>query len=184
MNHCVVLNNAFQVIGSIPETDAICLLTTGKAWAAKNDPEKVYRAQHISIPAPRVVILNHYVKVTSFRIRPEKLTNQNLFKRDEYTCCYCGKVRGISLRKGDRLEREHIIPLSKNGKDTWDNVVTACSTCNHYKANRTPEEARMKVLKTPSVPICWVIRGKSKLNQEQIDYIELLININKKNRIK
>lgn len=183
MNHCVVLNNAYQVIGSIPETDAICLITTGKAWAAKNDPEKVYRAQHISIPAPRIVILNHYVKVTSFRIRPEKLTNHNLFKRDDYTCCYCGKIRG-ALIKGDRLEREHIIPLAQNGSDTWENVITACSTCNHHKANRTPEQAGMKLLKQPMTPVTWVIRGKSKLNQEQIDYVEMILNIKNRGKIR
>lgn len=183
MNHCVVLNSAFQVVGAIPETDAICLITTGKAWAAQNDTEKVFRAQHISVPAPRVVVLNHYVKVTSYKIRPEKLTNQNLFKRDDYTCCYCGRVRGVNLRKGDRLEREHIIPLAQKGKDTWDNVVTACSTCNHSKANRTPEQANMTLLKMPVTPITWVIRGKSKLSQEQINYVEMILNIKNKGRI-
>lgn len=183
MNHCVVLNNAYQVVGSIPEQDAICLITTGKAWATKNDSSRVYRSQHISIPTPRVVVLNHYVKVTSFKIRPEKLTNQNLFKRDDYTCCYCGRIRGVSLLVGDRLEREHIIPLSKKGKDTWDNVVTACSTCNHFKADKTPEEAGMVVRKIPNVPVCWVIRGKSKLSQEQLDYVEMILNIKNKSRI-
>ena len=183
MEHCVVLNNSFQIIGSVPETDAIILITTGKGWSAKNDPTKVYRAQHISIPAPRVVVLNHYVKVTSFKIRPEKLTNQNLFKRDDYTCCYCGRVRGVSLLPGDRLEREHIIPLSRNGKDTWNNVFTACSTCNHTKADKTPEEAGMVVRKIPTVPITWVIRGKSKLSQEQVDYVEMILNIKNRSRI-
>lgn len=183
MNHCVVLNNAYQVVGSIPETDAICLITTGKAWASKSDPNKVYRSQHVTIPAPRVVVLNHYVKITSFRIRPEKLTNFNLFRRDNFTCGYCGGVKGISLKKGDRLEREHIIPLSKNGKDIWDNVVTACSTCNHFKADKTPEEAGMKLKIAPYVPVTWVIRGKSKLTQEQVEYVEMILNIKNKSRI-
>ena len=183
MNHTVVLNSSFQVIGSIPETDAIILVTSGKGWAAKNHPTKIYRAQHISIPAPEVVVLNHYVKVTSFRIRPEKLTNQNLFRRDDYTCCYCGRTRGVNLLRGDRLEREHIIPLAQNGSDVWENVVTACSTCNHAKGNKTPEQANMKLLKNPNVPVTWIIRGKSKLSQEQIDYVEMILNIKNRGRI-
>lgn len=182
MRHTVVLNSAYQVLGSIPETDAICLITTGKAWAKENDASRLYRAQHIAIPAPTVVILNHYVKVKSFKIKPELVTNSALFRRDGYTCQYCG-THQRDLKHGDKLEREHIIPISRGGKNYWDNIVTACSTCNHKKDDRTPEEAGMTLLKHPTVPVNWTIRGKSKLTPEQLDYVELLLNIKNKGRI-
>ena len=76
--------------------------------------------------------------------------NHKLFARDRYTCAYCG----VRLAP-DSLEREHIIPYSKGGKDSWTNVVTACRPCNQRKADRTPEQARMPLLYVPYVPSRW-----------------------------
>lgn len=165
-------------MGGIPETDAISLIVQGKAWASKNDPERVYRAKYVSIPAPQVVVLNHHVKMESFKIKEAKLTNINLFKRDKHTCQYCGRHKEY-LRSNEKLTRDHVLPLSTGGVDKWSNVTTACSRCNHKKDNRTPEQAGMRVLSRPMVPVTWTIRGKSKLTQEQIDYIEILMRINK-----
>ena len=76
------------------------------------------------------------------------LTNQALFHRDRYVCAYCGK-------HGDRavhLTRDHIVPTSRGGADSWCNVVSACSRCNTHKANRRPEEAGMQLLYVPYAP--------------------------------
>lgn len=75
------------------------------------------------------------------------LTNRELFLRDAHLCMYCGhKYREASLT------RDHIIPISKGGKDRWSNVVTACRHCNTHKANRTPEKANMPLLAIPFIP--------------------------------
>ena len=75
------------------------------------------------------------------------LTNRELFLRDAHLCMYCGhKHRETSLT------RDHIIPISKGGKDRWSNVVTACRHCNTHKANRTPEKANMPLLAIPFIP--------------------------------
>lgn len=71
---------------------------------------------------------------------------KNIFHRDNYTCQYCGK-------KGLPLTLDHILPKSRGGKNTWENIVTACPKCNTLKANRTPLEAGMKMLKQPKRPI-------------------------------
>ena len=75
------------------------------------------------------------------------LNNRELFRRDRQICAYCG---------GDfhyfRLTRDHITPLSRGGRDTWMNVVTACRHCNGVKRNRTPEEAGTELLYAPYVP--------------------------------
>lgn len=76
--------------------------------------------------------------------------NDKLFRRDRYTCAYCGKVLPAS-----ELEREHVLPYSRGGRDTWMNVVAACRPCNQRKANRTPEEAHMPLMYVPYVPSRW-----------------------------
>lgn len=75
------------------------------------------------------------------------LTNQELFRRDRHLCAYCG----LNLPTHS-LTRDHIIPVSRGGRDLWMNVVTACLPCNQHKSGRTPEEARMELLYAPFVP--------------------------------
>jgi hypothetical protein len=76
--------------------------------------------------------------------------NHKLFRRDRYTCGYCGGV----FRETE-LEREHVIPTSRGGKDHWTNVVSACRSCNQLKAAKTPEEAHMPLLYVPYIPSRW-----------------------------
>jgi len=173
----LVLNNAFQPLGSVSITDAVILIATGKAFAVKNDPEKLYRSQYLEVPAPVIVVLNHFQQMKSFKIRPAQLTNAALFSRDNYRCQYCGKHRDQLRGNRNKLTRDHIIPKDLGGKDSWDNVTTACATCNHRKDNRTLQEAKMKLLSVPTVPVGWTIRGKSRLTQEQIEYIEKLLKL-------
>lgn len=75
------------------------------------------------------------------------LNNQALFARDAHMCMYCG-----SRFSSRGLSRDHILPLSQGGTDSWKNVVTACKRCNNRKAGRTPERAGMELLAVPFVP--------------------------------
>lgn len=79
--------------------------------------------------------------------RTPTLTNRALFRRDKNICAYCGNEFG-----SDKLTRDHIIPVSRNGADKWTNVVTACGGCNKVKDDRTPEEAGMPLLYLPYAP--------------------------------
>ena len=76
--------------------------------------------------------------------------NHKLFRRDRYTCAYCGHQLPPEL-----LEREHIVPSSKGGLDTWMNVVASCRPCNQRKADRSPEDCNMPLLYAPYVPSRW-----------------------------
>lgn len=76
--------------------------------------------------------------------------NDKLFRRDRHTCAYCGRQLAAT-----QLEREHILPYSRGGRDLWMNVVSACRPCNQRKADRTPEEAGMPLLYVPYVPSRW-----------------------------
>jgi hypothetical protein len=75
------------------------------------------------------------------------LCNRYLFRRDDNTCLYCGDTFSIQ-----KLTRDHIIPRSRGGKNSWTNAATACRRCNHAKGARTPEEANMKLLAVPFIP--------------------------------
>ena len=75
------------------------------------------------------------------------LTNRTLFQRDRNLCLYCG--REFSVRD---LTCDHVLPASRGGRNVWENCVAACRACNQRKNNRTPEEARMKLLAVPYTP--------------------------------
>jgi 5-methylcytosine-specific restriction endonuclease McrA len=75
------------------------------------------------------------------------LNNRTLFRRDANLCMYCGQ----HFRTSD-LTRDHITPISRGGRDSWTNVVTACRRCNNHKGGRTPEEARVQLVAVPFTP--------------------------------
>ena len=79
--------------------------------------------------------------------RAPTLTNASLFRRDGHLCMYCGRPFG-----DHHLTRDHVMPTSKGGKDTWANVVAACKRCNNHKGARTSEQAGMKLLAVPYTP--------------------------------
>ena len=79
--------------------------------------------------------------------RPPALTNRVLFRRDQNVCAYCGNEF-----KCEDLTRDHVIPRAQQGLDKWTNVVTACRSCNQFKDDRTPEQAKMKLLYVPYAP--------------------------------
>lgn len=95
--------------------------------------------------------------------------NGMLFRRDNYRCMYCG-VQHIH----GNLTRDHVVPKSKGGKDTWENVVAACQRCNHYKGNRTPEEAGMELLAVPFRPNTFesMFLSQHTVLADQMDYLE------------
>lgn len=89
---------------------------------------------------------NYALQKTSRDYMPP-LNNRTLFKRDDHVCLYCGERFRHSA-----LSRDHVTPLSNNGADKWNNVVTACKRCNNHKAGRTPEQAGMELIAIPFTP--------------------------------
>ncbi len=90
---------------------------------------------------------DQYAKVRSRTGYKPPLNNDALFSRDGFLCMYCG-----DRPNSEALSRDHITPISRGGRDTWTNVVTACKRCNNHKAGRTPEEAGMSLLAVPFMP--------------------------------
>ena len=112
--------------------------------------------------APAVLRLRYYIKPRQFR--RVRLSRENIFIRDNHQCQYCGQ-----LFVGKDLTLDHVLPVSRGGPKSWKNLVSACHKCNHKKGNRTPDEAKMPLLKAPE-PLKWTpqleMRAKIKFNDE------------------
>ncbi|HUS49852.1 MAG TPA: HNH endonuclease [Candidatus Paceibacterota bacterium] len=103
------------------------------------------QASHSRIKVPEVIVLTGYGKLPEQSV---KLTKRNIFKRDKYICQYTGKR--VDPKNADI---DHVIPKSKGGKNTWDNLVVSSIDVNRRKGSRTPEEAGLKLIKKPRKPL-------------------------------
>lgn len=168
---CLALNASFEPIKLMPLKRAIRLVLQDKAEIVEGDATDLIRSASVEMPRPIVIRLKKLVKVPrKFR---RAVTNTFLFARDHYTCQYCGRHEK-ELRDRESLNRDHVIPQSRGGPNTWTNCVTSCSTCNSKKDDRTPIEAGMVLRCTPTEPhlvyLKWKVR---RLTAMQAKYITM-----------
>ncbi len=140
MGQVLVLNASYEPLNITTWRRAIVMMIKGKAESLEQDTSReIRRGTHL----PTVIRLRQYVHVP-FRQLP--LTRRNLFQRDHQTCQYCGS-------RDQPLSIDHVVPRSRGGSDTWENVTTACLSCNVRKGNRTPKEASMPLHRAPHRPL-------------------------------
>jgi 5-methylcytosine-specific restriction endonuclease McrA len=126
------------------------------------------------VTTPSIVAITG--KITARPVTRVNLTNRTLFGRDRNMCCYCGE----QFQHYNELSRDHVVPISRGGENTWTNVVTACHGCNSKKADKTPQEAKMPMLYVPYVPHHYenmILQNRNILGN-QMEY--LLSKLNKK----
>ena len=166
---CLALNASFEPLTIVPARRAVRLVLDGKAEILEVDGERAFRSERDEIPLPLVIRLVRFVHVPR-RFR-RQVTNTFLFARDGYSCQYCGRHRS-ELKGRQFLTRDHILPVSRGGGNSWDNVVTSCSPCNNRKGDRVPEEVGMRILSDPGEPnhvhLVWAVR---RLTPIQAKYI-------------
>lgn len=126
----------------------------------------------IQIMMPAVIRL---VKVFKRAKKKAKFSRINVFCRDHFKCQYCGfKCTPASAFK--HLTYDHVVPRSQGGRTNWSNIVTACKKCNGTKANRTPEQAGMRLLSTPiqpkNLPITFHLRYRNAMPEMWKQYLE------------
>ena len=138
MGKVLVLNASYEPLNITSWRRAVVLLLKGKAEQLEHKNQFLYS----NFPLPTVIRLLYYVRVPYKEI---PLTRRNVLERDHHSCQYC-------KLKGDQLTLDHIMPRSRGGKDTWENLVAACVRCNVRKGNRTPKEARMTLIRQPRKP--------------------------------
>jgi len=166
---CLALNASFEPLTIVPHRRAVRLVLDGKAEVVERDGARSFRSERRAVPCPAVIRLVRYVHVPR-RFRCQ-VTNTFLFARDDYTCQYCGRHRSV-LTGRQFLTRDHVLPVSRGGRNEWDNVVTSCSSCNNRKANRLPEEAGLRLRSAPREPnyvhLVWVVRRVTRLQAKYV----------------
>jgi len=138
----LILNQNYEPLSVCNVKKAIILLFLGKAELIEAHDGKVLHSVSMTMPFPSVVRLSIFIRLPFKKII---LSRKNILRRDNHRCQYCGR--------GDvPLTVDHVVPRSHGGEDTWENLVTACVSCNNRKGDRAPEEARMPLLRRTMRP--------------------------------
>jgi hypothetical protein len=130
MHRVLVLNATYEPLNTVSLPRAVALLLDDKAEIVEA-AEAWLRSQHMTLPMPLVI----------------RLTRRCVLSRDGCACQYCGRTLTSA-----ELTLDHVLPRSRGGKTTWENVVAACKLCNHRKGDRTPAEAHMRLRRQPFRP--------------------------------
>lgn len=143
---CLVLNADYQPLSYYPLStwpwqDAIKAVFLERVDIV-SEYDRAIRSPSFEMKAPSVVALRDYIS----QDRPPAFTRFNVFLRDRFTCQYCG------TNKLDMLTFDHVVPRSRGGHTSWENIVAACAPCNLKKGGKLPREAKMPLLKPAERP--------------------------------
>lgn len=136
----LVLNASYEPINVCAARRALVLVLKGVAAAEEHSSSFVHSSRQ-ALPMPSVIRLLEYRRIPH---QTRALSRKNILMRDRYTCQYCHKT----LPSGE-LTLDHVVPRSRAGETTWENLVACCHPCNNRKGSRTPEEAGMKLARAP-----------------------------------
>jgi len=136
----LLLNATFEPLCAVSARRAIVLILKGKAVVLERDGG-AFHSERLIIAIPSVIRLVYYVKVPYYG--RANLSRRAVFARDSWACQYCG---------GKAETMDHVVPRSRGGAHSWENVVAACRRCNSKKRDKLPVEASLKLRKKPGVP--------------------------------
>lgn len=130
----LVLNADFQPINVTTFKRGYNLVYKGKAEIIQydSDAKPIVYSQGKSMKRPLIIRLLRYISIPFKRV---PLTKYNIYRRDGHQCAYCGSKENLTI--------DHVIPKSRGGKSSWDNLATCCFKCNNKKSDKTPKEANM-----------------------------------------
>jgi len=159
------LNQSYEPLTVCNIKKAMVLIILGKAELIQDDKRKEIRTVSRAFPWPSVILLSYFVSIPYKKV---VLTRKNILRRDAYKCAYCG-------RSDLPLTIDHVVPKSKGGVDSWENLVTACTVCNNRKGNRTLEESHMHLIYKPFKPnhIMFIKTVVGKLDENWKPYLYL-----------
>lgn len=141
MRSALVLNASYEPLSVVSARRAVVLVLGGKATVLAAREEK-WRSEAMAVEVPSVVRLTRYVRVPYQRTVP--VTRRAVFGRDGHRCQYCGAA-AESI--------DHVLPRSRGGEHTWDNVVACCRRCNLRKGDRLPSEVGLTLRSRPQAPL-------------------------------
>ncbi len=164
-----------QPLGWMPWQDAVVVYVKEQVlWASGGNRLRIRGGMNRETGSTSYVDIDPIVAVrgrvdyAAMRTSMSPLTNRELFRRDRHTCLYC-----LMVWSDRELTRDHVVPLSRNGTDTWSNVATACRVCNQRKGARTPDEANMRLHAVPYAPSHaeWLILRNRRILADQMKFL-------------
>ena len=158
MEPALLLNATYEPLSIVSWQKAITLMLLGKAEMLEPQGRAVHSASS-AFELPSVLRLYSRVKVPR---RAVQFTRGNVYRRDGHTCQYCVRKYPVSM-----LTFDHVLPRSRGGQTTWENIVTSCEQCNRSKGDRTPLEAGLTLKSKPREPRWWPFSAGS---WDYIDY--------------
>ena len=152
MSKVLLLNASYEPLAVLPQRRAVALMLRGRVDAATEEMQTIQGVVS-SLHIPTVIRLRRYINVPR---RGVSWSRRGILARDGFRCIYCGiqsgdPHRGKIVKKPD-FTIDHLIPRSRDGKNTWSNTACACRGCNQKKGARTPHEAGMSLRWEPKTP--------------------------------
>jgi 5-methylcytosine-specific restriction endonuclease McrA len=138
----LVLNATYEPINVCTVRRAVVLLLKEKAEVIEHGDWTLHAAT-TTMTRPVVIRLVSYVRIPRDTHR-RKITRRAVFARDDWTCQYCGSRANLTV--------DHVVPRSKGGTSSWDNIVASCAPCNRRKGNASPRQAGMSLSRAPGTP--------------------------------
>jgi 5-methylcytosine-specific restriction endonuclease McrA len=143
VSRVLVLNASYEPINVCTVRRAAVLVLKDRAEILEH-ADRALHAEHFALPRPAVIRLTSYVRIPR-DAHARRITRRAVFARDRWTCQYCGTVRST-------LTVDHVIPRSKGGASSWDNIVASCAPCNRRKGDRLPTQIDMHPRQRPRAP--------------------------------
>ncbi|QEV99394.1 HNH endonuclease [Microbacterium caowuchunii] len=160
----LVLNAGYEPLGVVSFKRALVLVMNEKATIIEQVEGEPVCATSRVYERPAVIILTRYVRIPGARSAP--VTRRGVLRRDAHRCAYCG---------GAASTIDHVLPRSRGGKDTWENLVACCLRCNNLKGDRTPQEMSWSLRLVPGAPRGgqWTVRGVDRADPRWEPYLAL-----------
>jgi 5-methylcytosine-specific restriction endonuclease McrA len=142
MRKVLVLNTTYEPLNVCSVRRALVLLFKDKAEVLEQSGA-AFRSERATHELPLVIRLRTYVNAPRHR-GSARISRRAVFARDRHRCQYCGSERHLTV--------DHVVPRSKGGTDTWDNLVTSCAPCNRKKGDRAPHVVGLSLMRKPRPP--------------------------------
>jgi len=164
MVRVLVLNTTDEPLSVCSARRAVVLLLKDKAEVITYS-NRTYHSELLTLSVPHVIRLREYVVVP--RGLQRRMSRRAVFARDQYRCQYCGSNCDLTL--------DHVIPRSRGGDHSWENVVTSCAPCNARKGDKTLTGARMALARRPRPPepLSFVFRFTDTVHDSWLPYLSL-----------
>jgi 5-methylcytosine-specific restriction endonuclease McrA len=158
----LVLNAGYEPLAVVSFRRALMLVLNNKASVIKIDPEHPIQTVTATFDRPSVIVLRRYVRVPYVRRIP--VSRRGVLRRDAYRCAYCPAAATTI---------DHVVPRSRGGQDSWENLVACCFRCNNVKGDRLLRDLGWSLRTTPRMPSgpAWFAMGIEKRQSEWDDFL-------------